>query len=183
MRTSLKWPIVLIVIGAGLTAWAVTSLFMLFADTGISFLIPGETTFTITKPGEYTLWSEVEASFEGQLMIFATGLPAGATIKIIKKPDGTVVPLRSKWPTTRRDSGRVIRTGIGTVRFDTVGSYQLATDGLQEKHALYLDQFEFNKLILTIGFGILSLSLVLAGVILGITAFVSRRNIQSNQTT
>jgi hypothetical protein len=183
MRTllRLKWPIVLTVIGAGLTAWVVRSLFVSFADPGISFLVPGETTFTITKPGNYTLWSEVEASFDGQLMTFPTGLPPGVTIKIIKKPDGSVVPLRSKWPTTREDRGGVIRVAIGTVRFDTPGPYRLSTDGLKEKRTLHLNQFEFNKLFLTISLAFVSLLLVLVGLVWGIAVFAYYRNSRPNQ--
>ena len=178
----LKWPIGLVVIGVGVTASAVISLYFSFADPGIPILVPGETTFTITRAGNYTLWSEVSGSFDGKLMTFPTGLPAGATIKILKKTDGTVVPLQSKWPTTRTNSGGVIRLAIGTVRFDNAGAYQIATEGLQEKRALHLDRFEFNKVFLA---GLLVFAgppLIVAGLAWGLFIVLSSRGIQPNQT-
>jgi hypothetical protein len=178
----LKWPIGLIAIGVGVTASAVISLYFSFADPGISILVPGETTFAITTPGNYTLWSEVSGSFDGKLMTFPTGLPAGVTIKIIKKTDGTVVPLQSKWPTTRTDSGGVIRLAIGTVRFDNAGAYQIATEGLQEKRALHLDRLEFNKVFLAGLLFFASAPLIVAGLAWGLFIVLSSRGIQPNQT-
>ncbi|MEY2512254.1 MAG: hypothetical protein QOE26_3017 [Verrucomicrobiota bacterium] len=178
----LKWPIGLIVIGVGVTASAAISLYFSFADPGISILVPGETTFAITTPGNYTLWSEVSGSFDGTLMTFPTGLPAGVMIKILNKTDGTVVPLQSKWPTTRTDSGGVIRLAIGTVRFDNAGPYQIATEGLQEKRALHLDRLEVNKVFLAGLLFFASAPLIVAGLAWGLFIVLSSRGIQPNQT-
>ena len=185
MKTKLsrpKWPIVLTVIGVGVTASAVISLYFSFADPGISIPVPGETTFAITTPGNYTLWSEVSGSFDGKLMTFPTGLPPGVMIKIIRKTDGTVVPLQTKWPTTRADSGGVIRLAIGTVRFDSAGAYQISTEGLEEKRGLHLDSFEFHRVFLA---GLLVFAgppFIVAGLAWGLFMVLTSRGTQPNQT-
>jgi hypothetical protein len=172
----LKWPILVCVIGIGLTIWLVMSLFASFAGPGISLLLPAEATFEITQTGKYTLWSQVEASFQGQLMTFPTGLPPGVTIKITKKADGSVVPVHSQWPTTHRDAPRgYIQVAIGSVTFEAPGSYQIATEGLQEKRALYLDRFDFKTVFLKAGFGSVGPFLFLAGLVWGIVVFISDR--------
>jgi hypothetical protein len=176
-----RWPIVLTVIGAAMIGWGITSVYFAFSDPGVSMLVPGKTKFTITKTGNYTLWSEVSASFEGQLMTFPTGLPPGVTIKIIRITDGTVVPLQPHWPTERQDSGGAIRVVIGRVRFDNIGEYQISVEGLQEKRALHLDQFEFYKVFLPafIGFG--GPTLVVAGLAWGLLIILSSRKTRPNQ--
>jgi hypothetical protein len=177
-----KWPIVVILIGTGLITGALISLYRALTDPGIPILVPGETTFTISKPGNYTLWSEVSASFDGQLKTFSTGLPPGVTIKIIREPDGTIVPLQGQWPVTKdRDAGGVIQVAIGRVRFDAVGSYQISSEGLQEKRALRLDQLEFNQLLIS-GFILLAGPAVVGGGLLwGLFLLLARRNIQPGQ--
>ena len=172
----LKWQILFCVIGVGSTIWLVTSLLGSFAGPGISLLVPGETTFAIRETGKYTLWSQVEASFEGKLMTFPTGLPPGVTIKITRKADGATVPLHSQWPTTHRDSGGYIQVIIGTITFDEPGSYQIATEGLQEKRALYLDRFDFRTFAVKVGFAFVGPLLFVAGLVWGTVVFVSGRN-------
>ena len=172
--TQLRWPFVLGLAGAVLTLCATVALFRSLPGDGVSLLVPGETTFTISKPGKYTLWSEVEASFDGQLMTFATGLPAGVTIKITTT-DGSIVPVASRWPTTREDTGRIIRIAIGTVTFSSAGSYRLSTEGLQEKRALYLNQFEFYRSFIAAGLACFGFSLLVSGVIWGVGIYVWRR--------
>jgi hypothetical protein len=176
MRTlrRLKWPLLLCAVGLGLSGWLIASLFASFAGHGISLLVPGVATFDITETGKYTLWSQVEASFEGKLMTFPTGLPPGATIKIAKTADGATVPIQSKWPTLHRDSGGYIQVAIGTITFDAPGSYQIATEGLQEKRALYLDRFDFSTFFEKLAFGFIGPAVFMAGLVWGIVLFVSR---------
>lgn len=171
----LKWPLLLCAIGVGLSIWLITSLFGSFAARGISLLVPGEASFDITAVGKYTLWSQVEASFQGQLMTFPTGLPPGVTIKITRTTDGATVPLQSKWPTMHRDSGGYIQVAIGTITFDAPGSYQLATEGLREKRSLYLDRFDFNTLFVKVAFALFGPLVFLAGVIWGIVLVALHR--------
>jgi hypothetical protein len=177
MRTlrRLKWPLLLCAVGLGLSGWLIASLFASFAGHGMSLLVPGVATFDITETGKYTLWSQVEASFEGKLMTFPTGLPPGATIKIAKTADGATVPIQSKWPTLHRDSGGYIQVAIGTITFDAPGSYQIATEGLQEKRALYLDRFDFSTFFGKLAFGFIGPAVFMAGLVWGIVLFVSRR--------
>jgi hypothetical protein len=137
--------------------------------------VPGETTFTISKPGKYTLWSEVSGSFDGQLTTFPTGLPPGVTIKIVKKTDGSVVPVQPNWPTTKGTSDGAFRLVIGKVWFDSIGEYVISAEGLEEKRGLHLDQFEFYKVFLPafIGFG--GPTLVVAGLAWGLLIILSSR--------
>ena len=111
-------------------------------------------------------------SFEGKLMTFPTGLPPGVTIKTARQPDGTTVPLESKWPTLHRDSGGHIQVAIATVTFDAPGPYQLDAEGLQEKRALYLDRFDFRTLVLKASFGSVGPVLFLTGFVWVIDVFV-----------
>lgn len=172
----------LTLIGVGMTACAAIWVYRSFTDAGITILVPGETTFTINKPGNYSLWSEVSASFDGQLGTFPTGLPPGVEIRITGQPDGTVVPVQSKWPTTRQGGGGAIRVILGTVRFETPGDYQIATTGLQEKRALRLDQFETNDLFLMIFLALAGQPLIVAGLAWGLFILVSRRRNQPGPT-
>jgi hypothetical protein len=179
----LKWPLGLTAIGIGLITWALISLSRVFTEPGISLLVPGETTFTISKPGNYTLWSETSATFDGQWKTFSTGLPSGATIKIINKADGAIVPLQSRWPVARdRETSGVIRVAIGKVRFDRSGLFQISAEGLREERALRLDEFDFKKLI---SIGIVLLAgppVVVAGLAWGLFILVSSPKIPPGET-
>jgi len=177
MRTlrRLKWPLLLCAVGLVFSVWLITSLFGSFAGRGISLLVPGEATFDVTETGKYTLWSQVEASFGGKLMIFPTGLPPGVTIKVAKTADGATVPIQSKWPTMHRDSGGYIQVAIGTITFDAPGSYQITTEGLQEKRALYLDRFDFGTFFGKVAFGLVGPALFMAGLVWGIVLFLLHR--------
>jgi len=171
----LKWPLLLCAIGVGLSIWFITSLFGSFGGRGISLLVPGEASFDITAVGKYTLWSQVEASFQGQLMTFPTGLPPGVTIKITRTTNGATVPLQSKWPTMHRDSGGYIQMAIATITFDAPGSYHLATEGLHEKRSLYLDRFDFNTFFVKVGFALFGPLVFVAGVVWGIVLVALHR--------
>ena len=173
-RIRLIWPVILILLGSGLAIWALSPILGSFGGPDISLLVPGDNTFTVTKPGTYTLWTDVESAFNDRLMTFPTGLPPGVTIGISKMSDGSIVPLRSKWPTTRRNSPGAIRIAIGTVTFDSSGSYRITTEGLQEKRALHLDQLNFNNLFLNVGVEIFGTGLIVAGFIWGTAIFVAR---------
>jgi hypothetical protein len=142
---------------------------------GFSLLAPGEATFDVTETGKYTLWSRVEASFEGKLMTFPTGLPPGVTIKITKTAGGAIVPLQSKWPTMHRDSGGYIQVAIATVTFDAPGSYRITTEGLEEKRALYLDRFDFAAFLGKAAFACTGPLLLMVGLFWGILLFVRQR--------
>jgi hypothetical protein len=175
MMRILKWPLLVCAIGVGLSIWLITSLFGSFGGRGISLLVPGEASFDITAAGKYTLWSQVEASFQGQLMTFPTGLLPGVTIKITKTTDGATVPLQSKWPTMHRDSGGYIQVAIGTITFDTPGSYHLSTEGLHEKRSLYLDHFDFNTFFVKIAFALCGPLVFVTGLIWGIVLVALHR--------
>jgi len=177
MRTVrlLKWPLLLCAIAIGLSIWLAISLFGSFSGRGISLLVPGEATFDVAEAGKYTLWSQVEASFEGKLMTFPTGLPPGVTIKIARTADGATIPLQSKWPTMHRDSGGYIQVAIGTITFDAPGSYRLTTEGLQEKRALYLDRFDFSTFFVKVAFALLGPLVFMAGLVWGVVLLALHR--------
>ena len=170
--SALKWPIMICVVAAAAGAWLISSL---LPGTGISLLIPDDSAFTITKTGRYTLWSQVESSFQGKLMTFPTGLPPGVTIAVTK-PDGSIVPLESQWPTTHKETGDgAFQVGIGTITFDSPGSYHLTTQGLQEKRALYLDQSDMRYFFLKVLLAMLIPAVFVGCLIWGILIFVLRR--------
>jgi len=80
-----------------------------------------------------------------------------------------------------RNSGGYIQVAIGTITFDAPGSYQIATEGLQEKRALYLDRFDVGTFFGKVAFGFIGPAVFMAGLVWGIVLLVSRRK-RPNQT-
>jgi hypothetical protein len=175
MRTlsAFKWPIAICLAAAAVAVWVITSM---FPGPGIPLLVPRDRVFSIAKAGRYTLWSQVESSFQGKLMTFPTGLPPGVTIAITKE-DGSIVPLRSQWPTTHKETGGgSIQVAIGTITFDSPGSYRVTAEGLQENRGLYLDQSNMQYFFLKV-FLVMLVPLVFASCLVwGVLIFVRRRN-------
>jgi hypothetical protein len=144
-----KWPIFLFVIGIALNIVAVAFMFGVFRDSGTSFLAPGGASVTITKPGEYTLWHETKTLIDGQFMSFPDDLPSGTTIKVIKQPEGTAVPLRRS-ASSSMESGGTRRVSVGQLTFNNPGQYQVVVTGLTEKRAFYLDEAKFLRMLLSV---------------------------------
>src|SRR6266404_2265265 len=142
-----KWPIALLLIGIALNVFALLSFLALFRESGTAFFVPGETSVTITKPGDYTLWNETKTLIDGQFLTFPDELPSGTTIKIIKRTDGTAVPLRRGGASSMESNG-TRRVAIGELTFDSTGQYRIVVSGLQEKRAFYLDEAKFLKIFL-----------------------------------
>jgi hypothetical protein len=157
---------------AAVATWLIWSL---FPGAGISLIIPDESAFEVAKPGRYTVWTQVEASSQGKLMTFVTGLPPGVTIAITKA-DGTTVPLHSEWPTTHRDMPGTIQVAVADITFDSPGSYRITVDGLHEKRALYLDQSDMRAFFLKVLIA-MPLPMVFLGCIAwAIVIYVTRRH-------
>jgi len=144
-----KWPILLLVIGIALNIVAVVSILGVFRDSGTSFLAPGETSVTITKPGDYTLWHETKTRIDGQFMSFPDDLPSGTTIKVLKQPEGTLVPLR-RGGASSMESGGTRRVSVGQLAFGSPGQYQVVVTGLTEQRAFYLDEAKFLRMFLSV---------------------------------
>ena len=141
---ALKWPLLVCAIAAAIGTWLIWSL---FPGAGISVIVPDDNTFEISKPGRYTVWTQVEVSSQGKLMTFATGLPPGVTI-VISRPNGTTIPLHSSVaPLLTRHTARTIQVVIGDITFDSPGSYRIAVDGLHEKRALYLESVRYAVIL------------------------------------
>jgi hypothetical protein len=138
-------------------------------------LVPDDSAFTITKTGRYTLWSQVESSFQGKLMTFPTGLPPGVTIAVTKQ-DGSIVSLESQWPTTHKETGGAFQVAIGTITFDSPGPYHITTQGLQEKRALYLDQSDMRYFFLKVLLALFIPAVFVGCLIWGILIFFRRRH-------
>jgi len=171
--SALKWPIAICVVTAAAAVWLISSL---FPGPGISLLVPDDSVFTIVKTGQYTLWSQVESSFEGKLMTFPTGLPPGVTLAVTKE-DGSILPLRSQWPTTHKEAGGgAIQVAIGTITFDSAGSYRMTAQGLQEKRALYLDRSDMRYFFVKVLMAMFIPAVFVGCLIWGILILVLRRN-------
>jgi hypothetical protein len=166
-----KWPIVISTVAIAAAIWLILSL---FPRSGISLLVPGDNIFTIAEPGRYTIWSQVEGSFQGKLMTFPTGLPPGVSIAITRA-DGSIVPIHSQWPTTHRDSGRYIQVAIGSITFDSPGKYRLTTEGLEDKRGLYLDRSDMRYFFVKVVLAMFIPMFLLGGVVWSVVIFISRR--------
>jgi hypothetical protein len=164
-------PIAVCVTAVAAGIWLI---FSFFPGSGISVLVPGDREFTVVEPGRYTLWTQVEASFQGKLMTFPTGLPSGVTISITKL-DGSVVPIRSQWPGPQKDSPGSIQVAVGSLTFDSPGSYRIGTDGLNEPRALYLDRSDMRFFFAKVLFAMSIPVILLAGVLWAVFIFIRRR--------
>jgi hypothetical protein len=159
---------------AAAVAAGIWLIFSFLPGDGVALLVPTDTDFTIVKPGRYTLWTQVEASFRGKLMTFPTGLPPGAAISVMRQ-DGTVVPIRSQWPGPQRDSPGTIQVAIGTISFDSSGSYRIHTEGLQEQRALYLDRSDMRYFFIKVLLGMIIPVAFLGGLLWAVFIFIRRR--------
>jgi hypothetical protein len=136
------WPVMLAVLGVAFEVVAVVTLIRSFPDmrhAEMPVLAPGESTVTITKPGDCTLWYESKTVIDGQYMTFPDQLPAGVTITIIKQPEGTRVPLRAS-RCYSADTGNSRSVAIGDLTFTSPGQYQVVVTGLTDKRAFDLSQ-------------------------------------------
>jgi hypothetical protein len=168
---SFKWPLLVCAIAGAVAAWLIWSL---FPGSGISLIIPDEKVFKVPKAGRYTLWTQVEASSQGKLMTFVTGLPPDVTIAITKS-DGNTIPLHSQWPIIHSNTAKSIQVAIAGITFDSPGSYRIAVDGLHEKRALYLDRSDMRAFFLKVPI-VMALPMVFLGCIAwAVVIYVTRR--------
>ena len=165
------WPTAICAAAVAAGVWLIVSF---FPGSGISVLVPRDSEFTIVEPGRYTLWTQVEASFQGKLMTFPTGLPSGVTISITKQ-DGSVVPIHSQWPGPQRDSPGAIYIAVGSLTFDSPGSYRIGAEGLHEQRALYLDRSDMRFFFAKVLFVMSIPAIFLAGVLWAVFIFIRRR--------
>ncbi len=163
-----KWPILLGALAIVLNIVAFGFLVSSFSETGKSFLAPGETSVTITNLGDYTLWHETKTLIDGQFMTFPDDLPSGTTVKVLRVPEGTLVPLRRGGVSTM-ESGGTRRISVGQLTFSMPGEYQVVVSGLAEKRAFYLDETIFLKTFLSVMVcGLLGMLLLFAAIGSGI---------------
>jgi len=145
-----KWPITLALIGVALNVAVVVSFIWGLRDSGISFVGPGETTVTIPKPGDYTLWNQSKTFIDSQLRTFPDDLPSGTTIQVMKLPEGTLVPMHGGVSSMESQSGGTRRVSVGQITFQSPGQYKVAVSGLAEQRAFYLDQGNFQRFFLSV---------------------------------
>ncbi len=165
-------PILLALLGLGLVGAAIFSIAISFRDTGWTIAAPGETMVTIVKPGTYTLWHECKTLRGGQYLNFPEDLPAGTTIKVLKNPEGTDMPLTKSGSASFETNG-TRRVSLGSVALKSPGEYKVSITGLAEKRYLYLDESKFFRLFFkAILLGICGILLLLGGIGWGIYALV-----------
>jgi hypothetical protein len=138
-----KGPILLLLLAAILIAvpsvLMFAFLYSLFSETGTTFVVPGEATVNIVKPGDYTLWHKSKTLVDGCFMSFTDDLPSGTTVTVFKRPEGQKVPLQ-RASSASVESGGTRRVAIGKVTLDVPGEYQIVVTGLDEKRVFYLDR-------------------------------------------
>jgi hypothetical protein len=174
-----KWSILLLLLGVAFEASLVILILTQFRESGTTFSAPGETTVTISKPGDYTLWYISKGVIDGQFVSYPDDVPSGTTIKVFRQSDGTKVDLRTGGSCTMESSG-TREVQVGELTFDQPGKYKIAITGLTDKRAFNLDVSKFFKTFLTIlGFGLAGGLCLFAGLISGIFALIkvlNRRN-------
>jgi hypothetical protein len=170
--TRLIAPLLLALFGIGLGVVAIFSVISSFRDTGWTIAAPGETMVTIVKPGDYTLWHECKTLRGGQFLDFPEELPSGTTIKVLKHPEGTDMPL-TKSGSSSFESNGTRRISLGSIRVKDPGEYRLNVTGLTEKRYLYLDESKFLRVFFkAMLLGVSGILLVLGGIGWGIYVLV-----------
>lgn len=172
--TRLLGPILLALLGFGLGGVAIFSIVLSFRDTGYTIAAPGQTMVTIAKSGNYTLWHEAKGMHGGQLLSFTDDLPSGTTIKILKHPEGTDIPLRLNGNFSSESNG-TRRVSVADLTFAQPGEYRVSVTGLTEKRYLYLDESKFLRLFFkAMLLGICGILLLLGGLGWGIYVLVQK---------
>ena len=101
--------------------------------SGQQFVAPGAKTLTIDEPGEYVIWHDFVAVFEGLSYSSAPGLPAGATISVTNDQTGEELTL-GKGATASETSPNHQRQSVCSFFAETAGRYTVEVSGLQSNH-------------------------------------------------
>lgn len=158
----------------GICLWGVGlfSFISSFQQTGRPLQAPGTTLVTIAQPGKYTIWCQTSGIVDGQFKSFPDQPPSGLTVKVTKKPEGTVVPMQSSTGATISTSG-TRRVSFAELNFDSPGQYQVDITGLEEKHVMHLDRAKLMKTVMTFLLsGLAGFGFVIASIVLGIYALI-----------
>ena len=175
-----KWVLLLSIASAAMLIPVILAFINLFHDSGWRFFVPGEISINITKPGDYTLWHEAKGMIQGQSVSFPDDLPAGTTIKVVKRPEGTPIVLRQKG-SSHMDKNGTRRVAAGHLKLSEAGEYRVMVSGLAETRAFYLEESKFAKVFITVGIcGFLGMAFFFAAIGTGSYALVqlihNRRN-------
>lgn len=166
MKTLLHfaWPLAFVIAGLALFVLAVMAVVDAFRGAGKSFSVPGETTITVARPGDYTLWQEDRTLVDGRLRTFPETLPSGLTVEVTRVPEGTPVEVRPYWGATMTTPS-ASRRSVAAMTFTAPGDYRVAVPGLEEERLFYIGEDVILRTIQTVllcgGTGLL---LILAGI-------------------
>jgi hypothetical protein len=168
-----KWPLLLFLVGIGLDIASIAFLFFGLRETGQDVKAPGETTVTITEPGDYTIWQETSGVTDGTYQTYSRDLPSGLTIRIVKQPAGPELSWRPDTSTTWSSINGKSRASVAVVTFPDRGDYHISVSGLPETRAFYLDKDRILRaLFYMFSIGFLGMLLIFSGIGWGVAKLI-----------
>ncbi len=169
----LKWPIALTILGMGLWVLAGVTVIGAIKDTGTSFTGPGETTVSVSEPGNYRLWLETRTYLDGHMRTFPDQLPSGTSIRVFRTDNEDPVSLEATRGNMTMELRGVKRVSLGRMDMPEAGDYTFAIDGLDDERAFYLSEIRFLPIMIkTILSSLAGLGLIIAGIIWGMALVI-----------
>ena len=111
------------------TAFGITIVVHVLKEKPLAqFVVPGQATVTIEKPGRYYLWNDYQTTFEGTTYSTSTDFPGGLDISLLENQTGkkrsfkTNVSISSSTPDSAKNS-------IGYFEVDQPATYILSVFG------------------------------------------------------
>ena len=101
--------------------------------SGQQFLAPAAMTLTIDEPGEYVIWHDSVAFFEGKTYSSPPGLPAGATISVTNDQTGKELTLMKRAAASETSPNHQ-RQSVCSFLAEMAGPYTVKVSGLQRNH-------------------------------------------------
>ncbi len=95
---------------------------------GTQFIVPGDLTITVEKPGKYILWNETNVIYNGRMYTGSSSLPDSVGIRVYELLTGRTVPLKSS-SNARESAGPSVRTAVSDISFDKPGRYRIEVNG------------------------------------------------------
>lgn len=113
---------------------------------GHAFVSPAPTSFTVTEPGNYTLWISNEEMVNGQLVKFPEDVPSTMAFKLTRDADQAEIPLLPSMTKTVTIRSKK-RTGHLVANLHEAGQYTLTITGSSEPRVFYFAKDFVMKMV------------------------------------
>jgi hypothetical protein len=153
---------------AALVAWLVLAL-----TDDAQFLVPGRHVVELARPGDYVIWNDHRAVFEGRSYNASDQLPSALKITVTEAANGRPLAVRSSLGTSMKTS---ITDRVSVARFtvEKPGQYEIAVAGRIEPRPFSVGPDLILRWIGVI-FGVIALVFAGYSAAIGIAVFVYMR--------